>query len=243
MTTQNWFYIIFIAIILLFISTLTLAILFHNTNRNLNRLHTAYIRLLTPYYICMGSECHKPVKTPQKEELCLITEDDYKQSQSSKLHYEGSRLSYQEMSDIASQVIAKLPSIKSTPEVVKLITETAIAESDGGYFINTKGVGGLGITQVNYKTAKYLLSCLDENDLAVLNQFRDDSLSLKDNLIHNLYFNMAMCALYYYHRKSDQIYHAKSIQDRASLWKEAYNTSEGKGTPSLYIKRVRSYQE
>ena len=226
-----------LGVVVLLTSSITLANL--GNNREMDRFYKQYIQGIEPLQTPIKIDYNKPIRFLETQDMCYTAEEP-----TSKIQFTRKKLSYEEMSEIAKDVVEQLPKIKSTPEVIKLLTETAITESDGGYYINTKGMGGLGITQVNYETAKYLLTKLKDSDIRVLDRLKDDSLSLKENLTYNLHFNMAMCALYYYHRKSNRIYRRiKSIDGRANLWKEVYNTSEGSGTPDTYKNRVRSYQE
>lgn len=163
------------------------------------------------------------------------------------LKYDKSKLSYEELYKMVEDIVFSLPKIRNTDNFIKLVVETAIVESDGGYYFDIKNKGGLGITQVNYKSAKEVLKLLKKYHTPILesvDMYRDDNLSLKENLIHNVHFNLAMCVAFYYVKKGDRIYQLVSSEyDRARVWKKVYNTHEGVGTTRQYLKRVRNYTD
>lgn len=176
----------------------------------------------------------------------LLKLREYKSNKSNNtMIYRKQRMSYKKLYSIVENILIDIPELKPTEDFIKLIVETIIAESDGGWYFDIKKFGGLGIAQFNYKTAEYLLSILKsrkEEIYDTLESYRKEELTLRENLIHNINFNVAMCAVYYYHRRGKQLYkEIGTIDKRANLWKRVYNTEEGIGTPELYKQRVNMY--
>lgn len=164
-----------------------------------------------------------------------------------QLLHEKQSLDYDYLYDTAKKVVDRIPEIKSKHSVVQLIVETAIAETHGGLNFDAKNYGGLGITQMNYNTVQEMLANLSKTKPHIhkaIELFRDENLSLRENIIYNLDYNMALCIGYYYYRKGDNLYNLVNTKhDRANLWKEAYNTYLGKGTPEIYKARVTKYKK
>lgn len=161
------------------------------------------------------------------------------------LIYEKTRFSYNELEKMVKTIISTLGEIKKTNNFISLIVETLIVETDGGYYYDTDDLGGLGIAQVNYKTAQLLLDELKKENPNLYHRVQSlkvENLTLRQNLIHNMAYNISLCCLYYHMRKGNSVHKLiKTKGDRASLWKEIYNTSLGKGTAEIYVQRVNSY--
>ena len=128
--------------------------------------------------------------------------------------------------------------------MIFLITETAIAESQGGYFVSN-ATGDYGMFQIRINTAKSLFEWLRNNHRDVyeaINKFRDTDMSLEDNLQYNVPFGIAVCASEYWRKAGPELYkYIKSMEDRAKLWKSVYNTKCGKGTVNAYLSRNTQY--
>jgi hypothetical protein len=66
---------------------------------------------------------------------------------------------------------------------------------------------------------------------------------LKDNLISNVPFCIALISQYYLQRTKNSLSQKQlgTIAKRAQIWNIVYNTAAGSGTPSIYIQRVNRY--
>lgn len=223
---------------------LTLIYLIHSSYQNVRR-STAhlYSTMYAPHYIKISIPREDMVGKYVKPNfsLCIRNEPEVEYH----MIFEKQKLDYDHLFELTKQIATEIPEIRSEENFIKLIVETAIAETFGGLFFDTTNQGGLGLTQVNYQTAKDLLLLLSKTKPniheKVMTYFKTN-LSLKENLIHNLSFNIAMCISYYYFNVGDSLYsHINSLDKRANLWKTIYNTPLGKGTPELYIQRVKEF--
>lgn len=151
---------------------------------------------------------------------------------------------YDKLKAVAEAVLKRMPHIKYHDDILQLIVETSIAESQGGYFISSKG-GDYGIFQIRINTAQSLLDWLKDNHKDIylaIDKFRDPKLSLADNLERNIPFGVAVCISEYWRKAGPEMHkYITSLDDRAKLWKSVYNTRFGKGTVDAYIKRVSDY--
>lgn len=154
------------------------------------------------------------------------------------------RISSSDMTKITKNVFKQLPHIRTTDANVALIVETAIAESSGGYYID-EGTGDLGILQIRVNTATDLLKWLSVTHPDIRSSilaFRNDKLSMRDNLKHNIPFSIAVAITEYWRKAGpDYHHHISSVTDRGIMWTSVYNTSKGKGTVNKYIARVQQY--
>ena len=80
--------------------------------------------------------------------------------------------------------------------------------------------------------------------LEAINLFRDSEKSLRDELMHNVPFGMAVAIVEYW-RKAGPDYenYASSLRGRAEMWKSVYNSRLGKGTVADYEKRCADYRK
>lgn len=149
-----------------------------------------------------------------------------------------------ELSDVCKSVLDRLPHINSNLQIIHLLLETSIAESRGGYIIDSK-YGDYGIFQMRLSASKSLRTWLKKyhKDVYIaIKKLRNDKLSEKDNLIQNIPYAIAMCVTYYWRIAGSQFYkHIASLEARAIMWKSCYNTKLGSGTVNLYMKRVLNY--
>ena len=134
-------------------------------------------------------------------------------------------------------VLARLPHIPDTMEWRLLIIETAHAESNGGRFmVSWRSEGDLGVFQLQETTVVDTLDWLKVRHpdvlLAVM-AFYDRKQTLAFNLEFNVPFGTALCATYYWRR--DPLADISSPLSRAQLWKEQYNTEQGKGTVAAWF--------
>lgn len=156
----------------------------------------------------------------------------------------GQNISIQSLEELCKIVFKRLPHIKTSKESVALVVETAIAESNGGRIIKSKG-GDYGTFQIRISAAKSNLKWLQENHPDVYKaviSFRNKDLSEGDNLIQNIPYGIAMCITQYWRIAGSQYYkYIDTIEKRGIMWKSAYNTYKGQGTVNAYIQRVKGY--
>lgn len=138
-------------------------------------------------------------------------------------------------------VYKRLPNIKSSENLVALMRETILVESDDGRLIDPK-TGDYGMCQIRERTAKETLQYLKEMHPDVheaVVSFQDQNKDLVYNLKHNIPFAIALGVEYYWIRHSS-LNTSKAIAshtERAKLWKTVYNTRLGLGTVNAYKKR------
>lgn len=145
---------------------------------------------------------------------------------------------------IVKSVLKHLPHIKTNDAVVSLVTETAIVESKGGFYV-TNRYGDCGMFQIKVRVANDQLGWLKNTHKDIYDAimgFYNKKLSMKDNLISNIPFAAAVCVTEYW-RKAGPDYHKhiESIEKRGVMWKSVYNTHKGYGTVNAYISRVNSF--
>lgn len=163
-------------------------------------------------------------------------------------HSGGSALSdIQLLADITA-IVDDLPNVPHTREVVDLVYETIVVETNLGrvpYTYAAEKWHNYGLCQFREDTASYLLSWLDKvrpDAKAAVMKYYDDELSFKDNLLTNVPFSIAMTAQYYWHRLDDLQANIATVEDRAKVWKSFYN-GPGAGTVNVYLDRVEEHYE
>ena len=136
--------------------------------------------------------------------------------------------------------------IRKHPEITKLIVETAIAESSGGYFTSNKN-GDYGVFQIRKEVGEELLLWLKANHTDVYKQvmlFFNEERNFVENLQSNVPFGIALCICEYWRKAGPNFTkHINTVEDRAIMWKSVYNTRKGKGTVKAYIDRNSSYDK
>lgn len=160
---------------------------------------------------------------------------------SSNLPVDNGRFNPAVMNAKIDETLVDIPCLTSTPNLRKLILETMVAETELAQYVPVGG-GAYGNVQMLPSTCKYLIQWMKKNETdsyhAVMDKY-DRSLSIKDNLATNLSFQIAMCAMYYYHRTNGNLaVRIATLESRSKLWKNEYNTYLGKGTPKDYVRRV-----
>lgn len=128
-------------------------------------------------------------------------------------------------------------------KVVDMLIETACVESNCGTYLKQINGPACGIFQIEPKTAQdvydnYII--FRQHYVDIYNKLFIKSLSLKQNLIYNLAFQIFICRLIYL-RIKEAI--PDNTKDRANYWKKYYNTKLGKGTTQDYISKVRKYYD
>lgn len=149
------------------------------------------------------------------------------------------------LSQVTESVLKRMPHINSNDRnMTRLVVETAIAESQGGYFV-TSTRGDYGMFQIRVSTAKSLLEWLRSNHRDIyeaINKFRNNDLSLEDNLQYNVPFGVAVCISEYWRKAGPELHrYIQTHEDRAKLWKSVYNTRYGRGTVNAYLNRSTQY--
>ena len=145
-----------------------------------------------------------------------------------------------QLKDAIESVLYKC-NFKNADFIIDMILETACVESNCGQYIKQINGPACGIFQIEPKTAKDI----KENFLKYRQEYLDiynklfiPFLSLEDNLMYNLAFQIFMCRMFYM-RINKPI--PKTRKERARYWKEFYNTKKGKGTTVDYLDKVRLY--
>ena len=151
----------------------------------------------------------------------------------------------EEIERLVRIVYKRLPHIRTTDDSVALMVETIIAESYGGYYTYNK-YGDCGLCQVKTRVSKDTLLWLRYNHKDIYDAIvalRNPKLSEKDNLINNVYYNIAMGITVYWRMVGYRYkFHISTPIERAEMWKSKYNTRLGAGTVQAYQDRNRQYR-
>ena len=154
------------------------------------------------------------------------------------------RIPKNQLENLVRQTLRLLPHVKTNDELVALLVETIIVESDGGRITNgpTKDYGCI---QMQLATSKSLHSWIRDNHKDVYSsvmKLRNPQLNERDNLIQNLPYAVAMMTTEYWRKSGQNFANMLSSQyNRAVLWKSVYNTRYGAGTINCYLRRSNKY--
>ena len=188
-----------------------------------------------------------PVKTKETDELrAEVYEVDESLSPIIWTHEGGSYVDELELYQTVHAVIWNQPNLPHTDEMVNLVYETLMVESNLGqvsYDYAARNWHNYGMAQIREDTAEYLIVWLHKvrRDAAfTLLQYYDTNLSLKDNLLTNVPFSIAVASQYYWHRIPDIQANITTPEDRAKVWKSVYN-GPGAGTVNIYLNRVKQH--
>ena len=138
--------------------------------------------------------------------------------------------------NIIETVLDKLEvaGIPRTPEAVDLVFETGNTESKYKHLQQIKGPA-VSFWQIEPRTIEDIWNNYVSYRKPLIKVFYelgyiegDPEFSVQTNIA----VAIAMCRVYYY-RKPGSI--PKTLEERASYWKDHYNTKHGKGTPTHYI--------
>lgn len=180
----------------------------------------------------------KPLKEIEPTELVFnISEPSYLD------HSGGEQLNHTLVSEITSEVISNLGLVPKTSEFKYLVFETMIVETLMGKSSYTKAAkrNNFGIAQIRPETALDVLKNVKKkniNDYYYIISLKNSNLSLKQNLLSNVHFSIAICAEFYALKKVKKL---DNKHLRAQVWKRFYNTKKGVGTVDAYVKRVTNY--
>jgi len=157
----------------------------------------------------------------------------------------GEQLDPADFAFMVGEVLDVMPVIPAREDLVLLLSETVATESSFGYAVADKSGKTLGVYQILHTTAQFVLKRLEEehpNVHAVVTAYMYSPYDLRDNLMHNLQFQTAMAAAYYWMRASDALNGPPmDINERARLYKEQWNTRKGRATEAKYIRDSQRY--
>ena len=134
--------------------------------------------------------------------------------------------------------------VKQTVQTVleTMIVETLVGKSKYDY--SSTNYRNYGIAQIRTETAKDVLDWLqrkDPNTYTKVVSLMNPKVSLKQNLLCNVPFSIAICAEYYFRRNANLHLDIQTVESRAKQWKKNYNTYKGLGTEEIYCQRVQNY--
>lgn len=164
-------------------------------------------------------------------------------------HSGGSQLKHSEVKETVQTVLENLDNLNHIDQdnLSDLVLETMIVETLVGkskYDYSSTNYRNYGIAQIRVETAKDVLEWLENKDYNVylkVKSLMNPKVSLKQNLLYNVPFSIAICAEYYLRRNSNLHLDIQTIESRAKQWKKNYNTYKGLGTVQIYCQRVQDY--
>lgn len=164
-------------------------------------------------------------------------------------HHGGKPLNHEHIRETIHVILTELPNMRSVPHITDLILETLIVESTAGaasYTHAAKRWKNYGIAQFTKSSAKDTMNWTKRNHpktYRVMMKYYNNKKSLVDNLMSNVPFCIALVSQYYLQRTKNKLsrQHLNTLVQRAHVWNHVYNTAAGKGTPTVYIKRVNTY--
>lgn len=163
-------------------------------------------------------------------------------------HNGGKRLNTKHLTSTIEAVLQRMPNVKSSKKFTALILETFLIETDLGSANFEKAANrqrNYGIAQFTMGTAKdtlkYLKKTRKDVYAAVMTMY-DRKLSLRDNLMRNTPFSIALCAQVYLRCIPDIHPNIHTVRQRATAWKVYYNSIYGKGTIKNYITKVNHFR-
>lgn len=145
-----------------------------------------------------------------------------------------------ELKEIIYKTLDYLPYASTWENVITLLLETAIVESNRGKFVTNKRSSAVGIWQILPSTAedchrflRYYPS-LYKKVMALY----DKKQETKWNLIHNMPYAVAIAYTVYWRRVVDLDKKCGTLKERGILWKTYYNTYKDRnGNVELYINK------
>lgn len=152
----------------------------------------------------------------------------------------GKQLTRNEIEEIITKTLTYLPHADTWENVITLLLETAIVESNRGKFVTNKRSSAVGIWQILPSTAEDCHKFLKYYPLLYkkVMALYDKKQSLKWNLIHNMPYAVAIAYTVYWRRVVDLDKKCETLKERGVLWKTHYNTFKDKhGTVNLYINK------
>lgn len=158
-------------------------------------------------------------------------------------HQGGEKLNEEELRETISSVILLMPNLKHTPEFEELLFETIQAETDTGRIrLSTNASSrNYGVAQLREDTVKDTLWWLQQIRPDVYDyvmSLYDSDKDMRYNITYNVPFSIAMMAQYYWRKVPDLYANISTLEERAEMWKAAYNSHLGAGTVYFYLKRA-----
>lgn len=163
-------------------------------------------------------------------------------------HSGGKRLDTKRLITTIDAVLQRMPNVKSSKKFTALILETFLVETDLGLADFEKAANrqrNYGIAQFTMGTAKDILQYLKKTRKDVYDvvmSMYNDKLSLRDNLVHNTPFSIALCAQLYLRCIPDIHPNIHTVRQRATAWKVYYNSIYGQGTIENYVTKVNYFR-
>ena len=164
-------------------------------------------------------------------------------------HSGGKRLNTNHLTTTIEAVLQRMPNVKSSKKFTALLLETFLIETDLGSANFEKAANrqrNYGIAQFTMGTAKDTLKYLKKTrqaEYAAVMTMYDRKLSLRDNLMRNTPFSIALCAQVYLRCIPDIHPNIHTVRQRATAWKVYYNSIYGQGTIQNYITKVNYYRD
>lgn len=164
-------------------------------------------------------------------------------------HNGGSQLKHSEVKQTVQTVLENLDNLNhiNQDNLSDLVLETMIVETLVGkskYDYSSTNYRNYGIVQIRTETAKDVLDWLQRKDSSTYTKvvnLMNPKVSLKQNLLYNVPFSIAICAEYYFRRNANLHLDIQTVESRAKQWKKNYNTYKGLGTEEIYCQRVQNY--
>ena len=164
-------------------------------------------------------------------------------------HSGGRQLKHSEVKETVTNVLENLDNLNhiNQTNLRDLVLETMIVETLVGkskYDYSSTNYRNYGIAQIRAETAKDVLDWLQRKDPSTYTKvvsLMNPKVSLKQNLLYNVPFSIAICAEYYLRRNSNLHLDIRTLEARAQQWKKNYNTYKGLGTVQIYCQRVQDY--
>lgn len=164
-------------------------------------------------------------------------------------HSGGRQLKHSEVKETVTNVLENLDNLNhiNQTNLRDLVLETMIVETLVGkskYDYSSTNYRNYGIAQIRTETAKDVLDWLQRKDSSTYTKVKslmNSKVSLKQNLLSNVQFSIAICAEYYFRRNANLHLDIRTVESRAKQWKKNYNTYKGLGTEEIYCQRVQDY--
>lgn len=145
-------------------------------------------------------------------------------------------------------VLSRIKYLPNDEGFIRLLLETAATESDFGKFVKQKNNGpAMSIFQIEettWKDAVWFVNLKCPKFLEEVNLFYEKKKSEEWNRAHNIPWNIARCAMIYYHKLGDQLpkYYGEK-EHRAMIYKIYYNSSKGAGSIERFYAKAEEYLE
>ena len=142
----------------------------------------------------------------------------------------GKQLTRKELEEVITKTLAYLPHADTWKNVIALLLETAIVESNRGRYTSNKRSSAVGIWQILPSTAEDCHKFLKYYPLLYKKAMAlyDKNQSLKWNLIHNLPYTVAIAYTVYWRKVVGLNEQCNTLGERGTLWKTHYNTYKDK---------------